>query len=165
MKAFDGEPSARPPVGEMGMQNPIMNTSVSYTTEWRRSEVPAGNGHGSARGIAKLYGILAGNGSFSGESILSPETLDAMSEVVTAHDDLALGHNPKYGMGVMVNPNGVFGDDPNAIGHPGWGGSFGFASRARKLAVGYVCNHMQDALAETPYNRAANIVAAFAQTA
>ncbi len=32
---------------------------VSNNPEWRRAEIPAGNGHATARGVARIYAAIA----------------------------------------------------------------------------------------------------------
>jgi CubicO group peptidase (beta-lactamase class C family) len=43
----------------------------------------------------------------------------------------------------MLNHEGIYGPDPDAFGHDGAGGSFGFADPGRRLGVGYVMHQMQ----------------------
>ncbi|MBV9421018.1 MAG: beta-lactamase family protein, partial [Alphaproteobacteria bacterium] len=44
---------------------------------WREAEVPSTNGHGNARGIARLYAALANGGSIDGVTVLSRDAIAA----------------------------------------------------------------------------------------
>jgi CubicO group peptidase (beta-lactamase class C family) len=49
----------------------------------------------------------------------------------------------QWGLGLIVNGSpGLYGPNPDSIGHSGYGGSFGFADRAERVAVGYAMNRM-----------------------
>jgi CubicO group peptidase (beta-lactamase class C family) len=61
-----------------------------------------------------------------------------------------LGFRPHWGMGVLHNEIGVYGPNPKAFGHSGWGGSFGCADRESQIAVGYVMNQMGPDLVGDP---------------
>ena len=53
-------------------------------------------------------------------------------------------------MGLILNRPGVYGPNPDAFGHSGWGGSFGCADPETKLAIGYVMNQMGDRVIGDP---------------
>ena len=72
--------------------------------------------------------------------------------------DRFLGFVDCWGMGVMLNTTGLYGPNPRAFGHSGWGGSFGCADPDLGLAIGYVCNQMGPDLTGDP--RAESLCAA-----
>ena len=55
---------------------PPVNALDSRTPEWRRAEIPAGNGHGNARSVAKVQTLIANGGSAFGKRILSKAGCD-----------------------------------------------------------------------------------------
>jgi CubicO group peptidase (beta-lactamase class C family) len=61
-----------------------------------------------------------------------------------------LGFAPFWARGVALNDSGVFGPNPNAFGHSGWGGSFACANRDNDLAIAYVMNQMGPGLVGDP---------------
>jgi CubicO group peptidase (beta-lactamase class C family) len=111
---------------------------------FRRAEIPAINGHGSARALARVYGALACGGEVDGIRLLSAEAIArATREQVRGLDDL-LDLPTRFGLGFMLSqdtPKTMFGG-PAGFGHPGAGGSVGFADPERRLGFGYVPNRL-----------------------
>jgi CubicO group peptidase (beta-lactamase class C family) len=141
-----GPPSEMPKAARMSMQNPALDPRAANTRSWRAAEIPAVNGHASARGIARLFGMVANGGRLGSIRPLSPASIAAMSTRGGDGADLLLGFDPAWAMGVSQNPQGNYGSNPLTIGHSGWGGSFGCADTEAGLALGYVCNRMGSGL-------------------
>ena len=59
------------------------------TREWRKAEIPAANGHGNARSLAKLYGVLANGGSRDEVHILNSNT--SGSDVISLIESAVCG--------------------------------------------------------------------------
>jgi CubicO group peptidase (beta-lactamase class C family) len=129
-------------IARMALVNPELDPATPNRRSWRAAEMPAVNGQASARGVARLYAALAQDGAIDGVRILSQDALDCMTTPQTTRVDLMLGFRPDWGMGVAHNLIGVYGPNPRAFGHSGWGGSFGCADREARVAIGYVCNQM-----------------------
>jgi CubicO group peptidase (beta-lactamase class C family) len=87
--------------------------AVVNSARWRAAEVPAINGHSSARGIAGLYAAL-----LRGE-LLSPALLREATSAQCSGIDAVFGHENAWGLG--------FGVDDEGFGMGGLGGSFGGA--------------------------------------
>jgi CubicO group peptidase (beta-lactamase class C family) len=64
--------------------------------------------------------------------------------------DQFLGFTDAWAMGVILNRPGIYGSNPSAYGHSGWGGSFGCADPDASVAIGYVCNQMGPELVGDP---------------
>ena len=99
---------------------------------------PAANGHGNARSLAGFYaGLLEG-------SLLEAELLDELTREHSIGQDLTLLTQTRFGLGVMLDqpnvPNATFGLGRRAFGHPGAGGSVGFADPEYDVAFGFVTN-------------------------
>ena len=137
----------------LGLSNPAQDPARVNTRAWRAAELPALNGHASARGVARLLAALAEDGSLDGVCILAPATVAQMTAIVSDRDDLLFGANPQWGMGVLHNKIGIYGPNPRAFGHSGWGGSYGCADPDRGVAIGYVMNHMGPELLGDPRGR------------
>jgi CubicO group peptidase (beta-lactamase class C family) len=139
------DPSALPSIEETrgSVTNPMLHPQAANTAAWRQAEMPALNGHASAHGIARIYAMLANGGVFQRHQLLSPATIDRMTQVRSNRMDLTLGMQAQWAAGVVLNGTTTFfGPNPRAYGHSGWGGSFGCADPQRRLAIGYVCNQM-----------------------
>jgi CubicO group peptidase (beta-lactamase class C family) len=111
---------------------------------WRSAEIPGANGHGSARDLARLYGALACGGDVDGVHVLSPDSIARLSSEQSFGPDLVLQVTTRFGLGVMLSqdqPDARFGSAAG-FGHPGAGGSVGFADPTRRIGFGYVMNRM-----------------------
>lgn len=143
------------PVAVASLLNPGTGTAAANTPEWRAAEIPAANGHGSARAVASLYGILAGRGSIDGRRILSEEAAERVREGQGSCRDLVLGagfaHDTELGLGLWLSgANASYGPNPRAVGHDGAGGSCGLADPEAGIALGYVMNRMGANIADDP---------------
>ena len=124
------------------MTNPMLDPESPNRREWRASEMPATGGYASAQGLAKIFAALAEGGSLDGFKLMSPETIDKMTEVVSDRVDGVLGQPAHWGNGVINNNLSLDGPNPGAVGHSGWGGSLACADQKNRVAVGFVCNQM-----------------------
>ena len=52
-----------------------MRPGLVNTREWRAAEIPAANGHGTARSLARLYGALARGGELDGVRVMSKDEI------------------------------------------------------------------------------------------
>ena len=100
-----------------------------------------------------VYGAVADGGSLDGVRLLSRETIARMTEVQTTRPDLMLGFSPNWAMGFATNGIGVYGPNPRAFGHSGWGGSFGCADIDAKIGIGYTMNRMGADLVGDPRSK------------
>ncbi|MFG2431761.1 serine hydrolase domain-containing protein [Streptomyces sp. NPDC048590] len=143
------------PVAVASLLNPGTGIAAANTPGWRAAEIPAANGHGTARAVASLYGILAGRGTLDGRQILSPEAAERVREGQGPCRDLVLGagftHETELGLGLWLSgPNASYGPNPRAVGHDGAGGSCGLADPEAGIAIGYVMNRMGPHIADDP---------------
>ncbi|MBI1329372.1 MAG: serine hydrolase [Alphaproteobacteria bacterium] len=111
--------------------------------EWRLAEVPSTNGHGTARGITRIYTALASGGTVDGIKIVSRATLkSALLEQSNGFD--CINQRPsRFGLGFqLTQPERPLGPNPGAFGHFGAGGSLGYCDPEAGIAFGYVTNDM-----------------------
>jgi CubicO group peptidase (beta-lactamase class C family) len=117
-------------------------------------ELPAGNGVGTARAIARAYSAFAEGGTDLG---LTPETLARIAappEVTRAKDEV-LGVPTFFSLGfARPGPDVGFGSTPRAFGAPGAGGSFAFADPDAHLGYAYVMNKLDFWLVDDPREKA-----------
>lgn len=129
-------------IAMMAMTNPALDPAQANTAAWRDAELPAMNLHAAADGLARVFGTLANGGALHGLRLLSTPAITAMTEVQSERPDLLLGFAIPWARGVALNATGVFGANPRAFGHTGWGGSFGYADIEAGVGAGYVINRM-----------------------
>ena len=123
--------------------NPPMVPEMVNTHEYRAAEVPAANGHTTARAVARIYGCLARGGEIDGVRLLRPETLERAITEQAAGEDAVLGWPTRLGMGFLLRtPEWRMGPSPRAFGHPGAGGSVGFADPDTRLGFAYTPSRM-----------------------
>jgi CubicO group peptidase (beta-lactamase class C family) len=144
-------PPPLPDVAVMALTNPEQDPLLPNTRVWRAAEIPAANGHATARGLARFYAALATDHGCEGVRLLSPATHDRLVRPATeGRTDMFLGFTDSWGMGMALNAPGIYGPNPRAFGHSGWGGSFGCADPDAGVAIGYVCNQMGPELVGDP---------------
>lgn len=117
---------------------------------WRETELPAVNGHATARSLARLYGALACGGAHDG---VSPESIARASTERSNGRDAVLDVPTRFGLGFMLtqpsSPAASFGG-PRGFGHPGAGGSVGFADPESRIGFGYTMNRMGSSILLDP---------------
>jgi CubicO group peptidase (beta-lactamase class C family) len=113
------------------------------TARWREAEVPSTNGHGNARGIARVYAALANGGEIDGVRILSHEAISEGTREHAAGYDLINQRPSRFGVGFqLTQEERPLGPNKGAFGHFGAGGSLGFCDPESGVAFGYVMNEM-----------------------
>ncbi|MFE3323296.1 serine hydrolase domain-containing protein [Streptomyces sp. NPDC059176] len=147
--------SQLPPVVMAAIANPAVGAAEANSPEWRAAEIPAANGHGTARAVCALYGIFARRGLCGDRRVLSPEAAERVRESQGVCSDLVLGagftHDTEAGLGLWLSGrNASYGPNPRAFGHDGFGGSCGLADPEAELSLGYVMNRMGPQIADDP---------------
>jgi CubicO group peptidase (beta-lactamase class C family) len=106
--------------------------------------MPSGFGRGNARAIAKLYAALSLGGTANGFTLLSPEALQEATTLQWQGECGLTGRRLRSAMGFLLNcpPYMPAGPNAAAFGHPGAGGSLGFADPDRRLSFAYCTNLM-----------------------
>ncbi|WP_405640871.1 serine hydrolase domain-containing protein [Streptomyces sp. NBC_00019] len=143
------------PLALAALANPPAGATEANTPEWRAAEIPAVNGHGTARAVSQLYGVFAGRGTWDGRRILSPEAAERVREGQGSCRDLVLGagfeSETEIGLGLWLSgANASYGPNPRAFGHDGFGGSCGLADPEAEVSLGYVMNRMGPHIADDP---------------
>jgi CubicO group peptidase (beta-lactamase class C family) len=111
---------------------------------YHQAEIGSASGITNGRGLAGLYRPLALGGAVDGVRLISPEALARASVTASAADvDATLLAPSRFGLGFCksvgdLGPSDVLVLGAEAFGHPGAGGSIGFADPAERLSFGYV---------------------------
>jgi CubicO group peptidase (beta-lactamase class C family) len=109
----------------------------------RNLEVPSGGGVGTARAIARAYGVFASDGRQLG---LSAETIEALkaSAIPSRHGffDECFRAPARFSLAFMKPSDTFQFGEASAFGAPGAGGSMGYADPQSGIGYGYVTNRM-----------------------
>lgn len=117
--------------------------------EIHRAVIPAANGIGTARDMARFYACLANGGKLEGTRILSEETVEAMTTVQAETDsDGTLSREARFALGLWkggttVAPYGSLSPE-HVFGHAGLGSSVGWADPEENVGFSYVTNGVRD---------------------
>jgi CubicO group peptidase (beta-lactamase class C family) len=110
------------------------------------AEVPAANGIGDARSLARMYSACIG--PVDGIRILDDDQLRrATTQLTTGPNTVLLDMDIQFGLGFMLHSTLIEIGGPRSFGHFGAGGSVGWADPDADLAFGYVMNRMDMGLA------------------
>jgi CubicO group peptidase (beta-lactamase class C family) len=135
------------PAAMAALANPPLTGDEANADDWRMAEIPAANGHGTALGLATVFGTLV-DGS---NRLISAETLKLACTGQGRFTDLVLGFPLDFGLGFALSgPEHHFGPNPAAFGHDGFGGSAVCADPEAGVAIAYVMNRMGLNLADDP---------------
>lgn len=116
--------------------------------EVRASQIPAANGVTNARSLAKLYAACVSE--VDGVRLLDDATVDVATAERSSGRDRVLVVPTRFGLGFMLPSTFSPLMGPGTFGHPGAGGSLGFADRDHKVGFGYVMNKMSSNLSNDP---------------
>jgi CubicO group peptidase (beta-lactamase class C family) len=108
--------------------------------EIQQAAIPGSGGIMSARGLARMYAMLANGGELDGVRILSPEAIRRATELQSYEFDEIYRVRVRRALGYRLGPDTGPGAGPAAFGHVGGGGSFGYADPQRRFAIGFAKN-------------------------
>ncbi len=121
------------------------------STEWRTMELPSANLHGTAPALARMMGVLADGGALDGRPILSPDVVAQVTAERIRGVDRVLPFDLSWAAGYMRNETlTLFGPNPDAVGHCGWGGSCAMADPANRVSTAYVMTRQSPHLVGDP---------------
>lgn len=118
---------------------------------WRRQEIPSANLHGTALGLARMLSVVATGGTLDGRAVLSPGVVAEAVQERSYGQDRVLPFVMSWGAGFTRNRGlDIFGPNPDAVGHCGWGGSCAFADPATGISAAYVMTRQSPHLIGDP---------------
>ena len=127
------------------------NKEYVNSSDWRKAQIPSANGHGTSRGLAKLYGILSSDCKENGNEIINPETLRYCIQPCSSGPDTVLfGSDITFGLGFELASEmllkGSFSPRfmGSMYGHAGIGGAVAFGDIDKKIGFSFLCNKMHD---------------------
>nr|WP_261399333.1 serine hydrolase domain-containing protein [Streptomyces misionensis] len=124
---------------------------------YRAAALPASNGIATADGLARVYASLIGEVD-GGTRLFTPATTELARAERSAGPDRVLVVNTRFGLGYMLHGSASPLLSPGSFGHPGRGGSLGFADPESGIAFGYVTGGFRASVTADP--RAQSLVRA-----
>ncbi|MFI6059865.1 serine hydrolase domain-containing protein [Streptomyces sp. NPDC051286] len=115
---------------------------------YRAAELPASNGIATARALARAYAAMIG--PVDGHRLFAPATLTLARTEESVGPDRVLVVNTRFGLGYMLHGPAAPLLAPGSFGHPGRGGSLGFADPESGISLGYVTNGLQKGVTADP---------------
>ncbi len=111
---------------------------VVNTAAWRSCQVGSTAGHGSARGIARVYAALADD-----DRLLSRELRTVATSAQSTGPCPVLGEEVTFGLGFSPSTRRrPLGPNRDSFGHFGTGGALGFCDPSARIGFGYVMNQV-----------------------
>lgn len=121
------------------------------STDWRMAEIPSANLHGTGVALARMLGVLANDGVLDGKAILSPDVVAQVLRERIRGVDKVVPFDISWAAGYMRNETlNIFGSNPDAVGHCGWGGSCAMADADNRVSAAYVMTRQSPHLVGDP---------------
>jgi CubicO group peptidase (beta-lactamase class C family) len=123
---------------------PFLHAREANSERWRRAEIPAANGHGNARSIARIQSVISHGGAVDGVHLLSADTIERILEPRSSGIDRVLGLPSTFGLGwALPDPRVMPSVQPGRRCYwGGLGGSVVVNDLERRLTVAYAMNRM-----------------------
>ncbi|WP_406123673.1 beta-lactamase family protein [Streptomyces canus] len=116
-------------------------TEIDFNSpQVQAAELPASNGVGTARSLARMYAAVIGE--VDGVRLLTPETVASATREQASGKDQVMVVPSRFSTGYMLPTGDNPMTGPNAFGHTGRGGSLGFADPEHGIAFGYAMNNI-----------------------
>ncbi|MFW9813844.1 MAG: serine hydrolase domain-containing protein [Candidatus Thorarchaeota archaeon] len=128
----------------------ITRAEIVNRPDVRRACIPAIGGIMNARAIARHYAMLSGYGELDGTRILSKERVDLIHTLHNVDPAKLLEGQIPIGLGYLLGGSThhdwsiAMGETGGEFGHPGHGGSLGFADPNRNIGFGLTKNLMKE---------------------
>jgi CubicO group peptidase (beta-lactamase class C family) len=106
-----------------------------------QAAIPGSGGVFSARGLARHYGMLANWGELDGVRVLPESRIREATELQTLEMDEIYKVRVRRGLGYRRGKDTGPYASPDAFGHVGGGGSYGYADPSRKLGIAFAKNY------------------------
>ncbi|AQW54656.1 serine hydrolase [Streptomyces violaceusniger] len=123
---------------------PLPNAEAANTPAWRHADLPALNGHGNARSVARILKALALGGTVDGVRLLSPDTIGVIFDEQSHGTDLILDIPLRWGIGFALpeSESAPYVPQGRACYWGGWGGSLIVMDLDTRTTISYMMNKM-----------------------
>ncbi|EMA69590.1 putative esterase [Halorubrum kocurii JCM 14978] len=133
-----------------GLGIPASESADAFNNEAvRRAVIPAANGIGTARDMARFYACMASGGELDGARLLGEETVaEATRTHAETDSDGTLSRPARYALGFWTGglANDMFGSfsHERMFGHAGLGSIFGWGDPELNVGFAYVTNGIRE---------------------
>ncbi|MFV2090604.1 MAG: serine hydrolase domain-containing protein, partial [Pseudomonadales bacterium] len=118
-------------------QNPSLGPGYMNTDRFRSAELPAMNGHGTARSLAGFYDVIS--------ELLPAELVQEATSTQSFGPDEVLKSISHFGLGFMLHHDSApIGVREGSFGHAGAGGSMAFRDPEARVSFCFAMNQMQE---------------------
>lgn len=126
------------------MMNPVNTAETSWERAWRAAEIPAANGHGNARSLARVGAAIACGGELDGVRLMRMSTIEKALEEQSYDTDLVTQMPVRYGLGFGIPSKElpIISPNPRTLYWRGWGGSSMVMDLDARCSYGYAMNKM-----------------------
>lgn len=137
------EPLEPGSIAEAAFTNPVIHAEIANTDAFRRVELPACNGHGNARSIARAQSVVSHGGVVDGRRYLSEAVLERIFDEQFRGIDVVQEMPVRLGIGYGINGDEVpVSPNPRACYWGGWGGSVVLNDLDARMTFAYAMNKM-----------------------
>jgi len=133
-----------------GLGIPASESAAAFNEEAvRRAVIPAANGIGTARDMARFYACMANGGELDGTRLLGERTVElATATHAETESDGTLSRPARYALGFWTGglANDMFGSlsRERMFGHAGLGSIFGWGDPELNVGFAYVTNGIRE---------------------
>lgn len=129
------------------MLYPFADPAFANTSQWRKAEVGAANGHTNSQALARIWSNALTIGDES-KRWLSKDTIDLIFKEQSYGTDVCLGTPVRFGIGLSIRGNGdaiidSWVPEGRLCFWGGWGGSMVINDLDRNMTIGYAMNKME----------------------
>lgn len=128
------------------LTNPLLRAEDFNSRAWRAAEIPADNGHGNARSVARVAAAMACGGELDNVRLLSLPTIEKAMEEQCYGPDLVLNMPIRWGLGLGLPSKEIPFPNQRTLFWGGWGGSLIVMDLDAKLSFAYVMNKMDSSI-------------------
>ncbi|MDZ4827236.1 MAG: serine hydrolase domain-containing protein [Actinomycetota bacterium] len=132
-------------LGPRSFGNPPDCNDVAHcmTDTFRRAVIPAANLHSNARGLDRLYSVLACGGTTDALELAPAALVEEFGRTHVRGEDRVMELPTAFGLGFEHTiPEWQFGPGPRTYGHNGSGGSLGIVDPDAGISLGYAMNRL-----------------------
>ncbi|HEY41970.1 MAG TPA: beta-lactamase family protein [Dehalococcoidia bacterium] len=140
-----GDPSYIPPDSVLyrAMNFPFFSALNARDRAFRAAEIPAGNGHGNARSVARISAAVACGGELDDVHLLGLPTIEKALEEQYYGQPQSWPSPVRFGLGFGLTSKEIpIGPNPRILYWGGYGGSVVVMDIDAKLSCSYVMNKM-----------------------